>query len=176
MGRPTASAGKTLGKMRGAVFALTGDKKLMKTLAKVRDSVARKAMRKALGKAVRIIAKGIKAQVPTDLKQMKPLIGTKTGKTRRESFTAKAGAGVGKGYGKIGKRSGNNKQGVGISGSNIHWWVMGTGNRTSSKGPRGIMPPQAKEIVTAGFSASASAAADVIRTDIAATLAAVKAK
>jgi hypothetical protein len=169
--------------MKGVVLALTGDNRLLKTLNKTRDSVARKAMRKGIGKAVRVIAKGIKSHVPVDMKQIKPLIGTKVGKAKVGSekglFTAKAGTGVGRTFKKVAKRgevAGAKQKGVGISGRNIHWWIMGTGERRSRLRNTGKMPAQAPDIVQQGFSSAAGEAKAVIAREVRAGLAAVKAR
>ena len=178
-GSQATKALASLAKMKGAVFTLTGDKRLIKNLTKVRDSVARKAMRKALGKAVRLIVKGMKAAVPADLKGMKTAIGGSVGKAKsgdaKGQFTAKAGAAVGKAAKKVGKRSGSGK-GVGISGRNIHWWILGTAQRTVRNTGKnvGAMPPQAPEVVKQGFASASGPAAAVIKSTIAAELAKVK--
>jgi hypothetical protein len=164
-----AKAAATLGGMKGAVFTLTGDGALISTLNGLRDSVARRAIKKGLTKAVRILTKGMKAQVPVNLKSMKRAIGGRIGSGHRGKFTAKAGAAVGKAA-KAEPRPRKNR-GVGIGGSNIHWWILGTGQRTSSRGPTGAMPAMAAHVIKAGFSSAAGQAAEVIKSEISAELA-----
>jgi hypothetical protein len=169
-----ARAASTLGGMKGAVFTLTGDESLIKTLAHLRDSVARRAMRKGLTKAMRIVAKGMKAQVPVNLKSMKPAIGSRlsSGKSRGQ-FTAKAGAAVGKASKVEAKTKKAKRRGVGIGGRNIHWWILGTASRTNAKTGKstGAMPAIASQVVKAGFAASQSQASEVIKHEIAVELA-----
>lgn len=169
-------AASTLGGMKGAVFTLTGDDELIKTLNLMRDSIARKVIKKGLGKAMRIMAKSMKAQVPTNLKAMKLSIGSRLGAVKKEQFTAKAGAAVGKASkAEIKNRSKDRgkKRGVGISGRNVHWFILGTGQRTVEKTGKstGAMPAIAENVIKQGFTSAASQAADAIRQEIAAELA-----
>jgi hypothetical protein len=179
---------------RIASLRLTGDKALIKSLDTIAPAQARKGMRTGLQKAVRILAKQMKAQVPSDKKRLKVLIGSRAEETKREAFVAKAGAGVGDAYKKVAKR-GKNKRGVGMAGKNIHWLMVGTKQRRqkmkaiSPAGkiaarameatfgnlghPTGKVPAsgssdaaQYRKIVPAGFAAGKDAAAAVIRAEI----------
>ena len=163
----------SLGKMKGAALTLTGDQALIDTLNLLRDSVARRAIKKGLVKAMRIIANGMKAQVPANLKDMKRAIGSRIGKSKKESFTAKAGASVGKAASASSKKRDPKRKGVGIGGRNALWWILGTGPRTVEKTGKnvGSMPAMASQVIKAGFASSSGQAAAVIKSEIAAELA-----
>ena len=169
-------AASTLGGMKGAAFRLTGDEALIRNLGNVRDSVARKALKKGLAKAMRIIVRSMKAAVPVGLKSMKPAIGGTVGgkKNSKAQFTAKAGAAVGKAS-KVEAKAGKTakRRGVGIGGRNIHWWILGTGSRTVTKTGKnvGSMPALASNVIRSGFSGASGQAAEVIKSEIAIELA-----
>lgn len=146
---------------RAAILSLTGDKQLVKQIDKFKDGVGSRVMGAGLKKAARVVVKSIKARVPADLKQIKPLFGSSVGNakggSKRGQFQAKAGAAVGKAFKKEAKRSGQEgakQRGVGISGANIHWWLMGTQDRHTRYGPTGSMPSQAPDIVKEGTEAA----------------------
>jgi hypothetical protein len=174
-GKQAAKAKITLAGMKGTVLNLTGDKQLIRNLNGIRDSVARRAIKKGLTKAVRLAAKAMKAAVPVNLKGMKPAIAGRIGVTKRKGlFFAKAGAAVGKAFKKEAKtpKSGKRK-GVGIGGRNVHWWILGTGPRTVEKTGKyvGAMPAMAPDVIKQGFAASSGQAAAAIKSEIAAELA-----
>ena len=70
------NAVKSLTGLKSVVFEFTGDKEMIRTLGKVRDSVARKVMKKAVTKGIRAIAKEMKNHVPTQYKSAKVLSST----------------------------------------------------------------------------------------------------
>lgn len=168
---------------RIAVMRLTGDKSLVEMLDTVAPAKARQGMRTGLAKAMRLLAKQMKAQVPTDKKRLKVLIASRAEGTKKDAFAAKSGAGVGDAYKKVAKR-GAKKQGVGISGANVHWLMAGTKQRNTKKDSnRGKLPASAssdaakyQKIVPDGFAAGKDAAAALIRTEITKTLEKAKAK
>ena len=103
---------------RIAVMRLTGDKELINMLDAVAPAKARQGARTGLAKAMRILAKQMKAQIPTDKKRLKVLIGSRAEATKKDAFAAKAGSAVGDAY-KAKPRRGTKKRGVGMSGKKI---------------------------------------------------------
>lgn len=133
---------------------LTGIHELDARLKGLELSVANKVSRSALSAGVRVVAKKIKAQIPSRLKGARKAIGGSVRKQKagpNRGFTeAKAGAAVGKRKSRQqiefqeekGKRKAANKPGVGISSRNIHWYIQGTRARTQRTTGRltGAMP------------------------------------
>lgn len=147
------------------------------TLAEFNVTTANRIARSGLGKAVRVIAKGVKSQVPSSLKDVRAAIGYRVGsgkgKGRSSGVTqAKVGAAVGKPR-KRAVRDRTGRPGVGISRTNIHWWVMGATGAKPKKGAPG--PPRRTKtgkstgvttpnpVVKQGYSASSSAATTALR-------------
>jgi len=122
--------------MSGGII-ITGDKELNALLQRLPVAVEKKIARQALSQALTIEVKAMKAAVPANMKDARQAIGKRLGKNKRKGIIeAKAGAAVGfnksktkKIEGKIeAKRAG--KPGVGISPRNIHWFILGTQQRT----------------------------------------------
>lgn len=160
-------------------------------LAMLRRSAQNKAIRPALTKGARILAKGMKAAVPAKFKDAKAAIGFRV-KLKGDEVIAKVGASVGikkekleKQIAKQGARRGG-RPGVGISAANIHWFIFWTAERQtgttrvgSNSHKRGAtpqriltggashrtgrMPPQMGP-VKQGFAASEGIAMEAIRT------------
>lgn len=124
-------------------------------LEQFRESMQKKIVRGGVNKALRILTKGIKAKVPSKFKGMKRVIGFRMAK---KVLGGKVGAGVGVKKTKIvahqakraAKRTG--RPGVGIGAENIHWFIMGTGNRVqkTTKRETGSMPPQVPDLIKQG--------------------------
>lgn len=182
-----ANAVKTLVGLKATTFKLTGDKQLLKTLNSVRESVARGAMKTAITKAARLLAKEMKNAVPVPYKGSKVLFGSRMQRVKSGEFAAKAGAGVGSTAKKKAKRGKGKQKGVGISGANIHWMVLGTKSRRVGRTmmyrggklvdvtnwPTGEMPAILGKVVKQGFAAGQSKASALIRDEIRAKLAKV---
>jgi hypothetical protein len=164
--------------MRETALKLTGDVKLLALLAIMNEKAQRKALKSGLGKAARTFAKETKKAVPVRYKEARKLIGTSVGKTKKAVFVAKFGFGVGAAYEKVAKRSSNNlggfskgvaqPKGAGMAGRNMHWFAIGTGQRSTNKPKRntGVMPPVLKGAVEHGFSAGRSKAFAQIRESV----------
>ena len=160
-----------------ALVSITGDKELDKKFRELADKLAKKVMAQAIRAGMRVIAKGIKSEIPGNMKEARKGIGMRfLRRDRRNSgeFLAKVGAGVGMknavrkaaavaaatSHGK------GKKPGVGISKQNIHWLLAGTGPRKknatiSATGKTlgkstGVMP--AISAVRTGFNKSDEAA------------------
>ena len=182
-----ANAAKSLVGLKAIVFDFTGDKDLVRALQKLRDSVARRIMKPAVGKAIRVIAKEMKNSVPTPYKPMKTLFASRVSVGSHGVIEAKAGAAVGAASKKKAKRSSGQRKGVGISATNLHWLILGTDDRTVKKTRMyrngqlvevtnwftGAMPPLLKDVVRQGAAAGKPKAAAVLRDEIRARLAKV---
>lgn len=117
---------------KAATRLLTGDKEIDARLAQIGSiGTANRIARSGLLKAVRIGAKGMKAEVPSTAKSVKTALKGYVKKNKRKGVVeAKVGA-VGKQTGKPKDRSG--KEGVGIGSPNVHWFVLGTQERRPKK-------------------------------------------
>ncbi len=121
-----------------AVKWVTGDEKLdraLKDLGKQARTVAAAGIRAALNE----IKKGIKSELPT---RIRPAIGSRFKRRRPGVVEAKVGGKVGKTRSYGGRRPSGGRPGVGISGRNVHWYLMGTASRfhRTSGSPTGAMP------------------------------------
>jgi len=139
---------------------MTGVEELDKKLAELKTGAANKIARPVLSKGARVLLKKMKAGVPPDKKSAKRALGmvvdTKGGKSRNQQ-RAKVGASVGKASKAEAKRSGKNSGGVGISGQNIHWSILGTKKRATSSGKNtGSMPPILPDLVKNATTAAKS--------------------
>jgi hypothetical protein len=161
---------------------ITGDKALDKKLSRLGDKAAARVTKKAIGKAGRTILKGMKAKVPSRLKDAKKALGfrfDKKGGANKDQVRAKVGAAVGVKKGAIEKQKAarakkGKKTSFFISARNIQWFLLGTQRRTrkriggflagkskSSNATTGIMPPQ-MSAVREGYAATEGAAKAVL--------------
>lgn len=125
-------------------IVLTGDKLLDRKLQRLERRAANKIASNAIRGGLRIIVKAIKKEIPSSAKSARKAIGSRfeRGKPGKPA-AAKAGAGVG--IKRTGVRPKSSKSGgVGISGSNIHWYILGTEGRTQKTTDRytGVMPAE----------------------------------
>lgn len=133
---------------------LTGVPECDAMLKAVGMKVGNRAARGVLAKGVRLAVKRIKAQVPSAHKSVRKAIGGSVKKQKggadRGITKAKAGAAVARKH----KSAGGTNGGVGIGPENVHWYVLGTKERTvRSTGQRsGSMPPHpiVKDAMAAG--------------------------
>lgn len=128
-----------------AVRTILGIPELDARLEGLQLAVANRVARGALAKGARLAAKKIKAEIPSGQKQLRKAIGSSAKKQKRGPnkgwVEAKAGAAVGKKAAKQkaeaeqtkAQRKAAKKAGVGISAANIHWYIMGTAERTVKK-------------------------------------------
>ena len=148
---------------------LTGDKALDRKLKFLERKAANRAARAGLGKGARLAAKKIKAEVPSSLKSVRRAIGHSVKKGKGGITTAKAGAAVGKASkAKAPKRSSGG--GVGISRANIHWWILGTGDRTQKTTGRATGKMPAHGVVKAAVAKSMSSIKSAIREGVKSSL------
>ena len=133
-----------------------GDKKLLRTMKKMRTSAARAVMSTGAAKAAQVLAKAAKAEVPARMKEAKKGIGWKR---LTKSDAPDGGAKIGSKVGRTGQKAKKDnarlrqkgrggKSGVGMGPANVHWVLLGTKNR-KSKNPRrstGSTPPYMRPI------------------------------
>ena len=148
---------------------ITGDRKLDAKLKRLGDKAAKKVSAQGIRAGLRVIVKAIKSEIPSHMKEAKKAIGSHFKRKKSGEVTAKVGAAVGKKKTAAGGRG--DKPGVGIGAANIHWLLLGTGERTQKTTGRktGVMP--AVGAVKRGFAKSEAAAlkkiVDTIRKGIA---------
>lgn len=134
--------------VKGASDVLTGDKKVLKTIAKLTKPTARRrAMMVGLREAAKHGNKYVKNQVSADNKEIRKAMKWRALKTTESKEAAvKFGAGVGKR--KVSFKERDGRPGVGISANNIHWWFMGTRKRVTKSGKAtGAMTPQEDPVI-----------------------------
>lgn len=134
---------------------VTGIKELDARLKSLDEKVQRKLGKRAVSAALRVLAKSIKAQVPPSNKSVRKAINSRFSKTKGGANRGLTEAKVGAGVGKQKKPEGRGKRpGVGISGNNVHWWILGTQERQTKAGHlTGAMPAIGLNIVKDGFKA-----------------------
>lgn len=143
---------------------LTGDAALIRRLRDLDDKLQRKIVKQAVGKAMTVISRGIKQQIPPKWKDIKKLIGQRFKRATRTSETqAKVGAAVGKKKGGGGekiklssgktltlkKQRDKGRAGVGMGVENVHWFILGTKQRRTGTRRRG-RGTRAKTVATGG--------------------------
>lgn len=150
---------------KGGTRILTGDRELDAKLGRLKLSAANKIARRGMVKALRIILKSMKGQVPSNYKDAKRALGfvfDRKGGAKRDQVRAKVGASVGKASKAAAKK--RKSKGVGITGANIHLMILGTDQRTRRSGlSTGAMPPILPDIVKGGFAAAGGTAMAAIR-------------
>ena len=155
-----------------------GIDELDRLLRKIPAAQANRAARAGLLKGARLAARLIKAQIPSRYKGVRAAI---SGRLRRsqpgQPLTALAGAGRKSRRKTTPKRT--SKGGVGISSANVHWFLLGTGERSrTSKGdaPTGRMPqfPAVKQAMSGGLASVMQAVTDGVRQQFERELAKIK--
>lgn len=167
---------------------MTGVEELDKKLAQLKLGAANKIARPALTKAARLLLKKMKAGVPPKYKDAKRALGmvvdAKGGKSKNQQ-RAKVGAAVGKASKSEAKRSGKNSGGVGISGKNIHWFILGADGSSRGGPPRtqkttgkstGVMDPVMPGLVKDAASSVKSEMLSVMKSEVETRLAQLAAK
>lgn len=155
-------------------ISITGDKELDLMFRRLAEKAAKNVAFAGIRAGMRVIVKGIKSEIPPHMKEAKKAIGSRfkrnTGK-KDGVVQAKVGAAVGKKKSvqaaaakKAKATHGKGKKpGVGITSRNIHWLLLGTGDRTQKTTGRrtGIMPGMSA--VRLGFNKSEAAAIQKIK-------------
>lgn len=121
---------------------LKGLDALVKTLDGLKDKASKKAARAGVNAGLTVLAKAMRSAVnsssasPNVKRRARDVIGKRLQKAQGQT-TGKAGFGVGKRGKKYtqglndyqGAREQAERKGVGISASNIHWFILGTAQR-----------------------------------------------
>lgn len=117
---------------------VTGQVELERVLATIAAQSTNAILRPAFAAGLKVASKAMQAAVPAQFKDAKKGIGSRFNKSRRTNeVMAKAGAGVGIKAAKIKRDADKNflgragRPGVGIGARNIHWFIMGTAQRTT---------------------------------------------
>ena len=108
---------------------------------------------KAMNAGLRVLAEGIKGQIPPQYSGLASLVGKRIDTSRsgdsRGQVVGKVGFGVAR---RGGRKTGRKRGGVGISANNIHWLVLGTKERSTKSGAnRGTMPAVLADCVPKGM-------------------------
>ncbi len=145
--------------------SVDGLEAILKRMETLKQTSKVSVMRSAIRGGLNAIGKQMKADLDPDAKQGKVAVKSKFKKGKKR-ITAKVGFGVGKKRGKTYpvNRKGNRKSGVGIDGNNVHWWVAGTGRRSTGAGKgrkrggrqmyRGSMPAMQPGLATIAYAKS----------------------
>lgn len=129
--------------LKSAVRIVTGDVEIDKALAEIaKIGTANRIARSGLTKSIRVIVKGIKSEIPSRHKSVKKAIKGYVKFSKKKGFTEAKAGGVGKQEKPAGGRG--NREGVGITGRNIHWYLMGT-----TRPPVGRQPKKKQVMKTA---------------------------
>jgi len=131
---------------------LTGDKALDRKLKNLGRKAANRAARAGLGRGARMAAKRIKSEIPSSLKSVRRAIGSSVKKGTGGITTAKAGASVGKGS---------------KAGKTIHWWILGTAERTQATTGRSTGKSPAHGVVVSAVSKAAGSIKAAIQEGVA---------
>lgn len=142
---------------------ITGNKEIDRKLKRLATSGQKRVARAALGKALTVLARGIRNAIDPKQKSAKKTVGTKNKKNKKTGIhEAKVGLGVGKRT--KSKKERTSKAGVGISKENIHWLTLGTTERTTDYGKStGAMPPVGRGWVKKGVKAAEPEAVRVMQ-------------
>lgn len=166
-----------MAKTAGIYFTLSGHKELTNALQEM--GLGKKSLsilRSSTSASLVVYKKHVKNAIPPHMKELRRSVGQrieKRNKLTKHKVEGKVGPGVGKKSNKarinetfrIVSRKGA-RPGVGISGRNAHWWLLGTGERTVEETNQkvGKMPHAGiPSPVTKGFDAGHDQAASAFR-------------
>jgi hypothetical protein len=139
-----------------------GDQIINKKIEKLIATGSKSAARAGISKGMTVIARGIRKAIPPKAKSVKKTVGQRFKKTKeRYAIDAKVGLCVGKKT-KSKKERDSKRPGVGISKENVHWWELGTKERTTDKGKRTGKMPKGPPVVRQGFNATKTQARKII--------------
>jgi len=130
-----------------------GVEDLVKLLTELRDKGSQRIIKSAIRGGLNEVAKQMRRDVAPQAKAARPAIRQKL--KGRKTIRAKVGVHVGKHRDKFPKPNRSGKQGQGIAGQNLHWWVAGTKTRRTKTGrPTGIMPAKQPGLAMGAFNRS----------------------
>lgn len=150
MARQIKRAPKLIGAYGGAGRPVDGLEDIQKALGKLKLSMANRVARPGVNAAASMGAKIVKSKIPGRLKSVRKAIGWRSLKTKYNGGVvgSKIGGGVGKRRNKV-STTRKNKRGVGIDEKNVHWWFLGTAERSTGK--RSVRRKIGGKSVTTGF-------------------------
>ena len=135
-------------------FELEGLEDIARRLTLLGDKDAIAIMMSALRGGLNVVANQIRKELKSPVEHVRKTVGVTVKRNRKGRITAKVGFRVGKKKDLQAVRSGRNKGGVGISGQNVHWWILGAGlqnpprkRKTLNNASTGIMRPQQPGVV-----------------------------
>lgn len=168
--------------------AFRGLDKLTRSLNELRDKSAKKIAKAGVNAALRVLADAEKASVnasgaSAELKAAaRKTIGKRLKKKEGQGYAGKAGFAVGR-QSKAKKQKASDRakdasrMGVGISASNVHWAVLGTKERQTTRGHgTGAMPPSLAGVVQSAAVSAQSGMLEAARSKCAQVLVAEAAK
>jgi len=121
-------------------ITVDGLPEIVKRLQVVEDKLSKTVLKAAVKSGLTVVAQEMRKQIPASMVNARRAINGRV-KGSGSRLVAKVGVGVGKKSNRALKERAANRPGVGISGNNLHWWVIGTaGRRTKSGAWRGAMP------------------------------------
>lgn len=138
----------------GRAVTITGDKKIDRKLKRLKTSSQRKIGRAMTGAMQTELLRGIRSVVPPKQKSLKKTLGRRNKRNKKTGvYEAKVGFGVGK-QAKSKKNRDPRKPGVGITKSNVHWFILGTVQRIRSTGASTGEMPKSPDYIARGFAKS----------------------
>lgn len=153
------------GGMRVGSNIVSGDKQISRILKQMRTTAARRVTTAGAAEAAKQLAKKVKATIPSRFKGARKAVGWRRLKVREaEGGGAKIGGRVGRSSRASARaRNRENRKGVGISATNIHWFFEGVDHRPrytgKRKGPRrytGVMLSKTRGIPSVAATANKS--------------------
>jgi hypothetical protein len=137
---------------------IQGQVEFERKLKQLSNDARRKIANPVINAGLRVLADGIKSQIPPEYVGLASLVGKRI--DRSGSGNGEVIGKVGFGVGRRGSRTKSRKRGgVGISANNIHWLVLGTKERATKTGAnRGVMPAVLAHCVPNGIAYSNAAA------------------
>jgi hypothetical protein len=148
---------------------LVGIKDVDRKLKRMESKDARKAARAGVGASLTVYGKAIRREIGAEAgasqrlkRALKKTIGRKAKRGRRTGYEAKTGLGVGKRKPIAGGRA--KGAGVGVSKQNVHWFALGTKDRTQKSTGRSTGALKPIGAVRRAIISSRSAALKALRT------------
>lgn len=138
---------------------LEGLKPLQKRLDALKGKAGQRIEKAAVLSGLNVFGGAIKKGVDPQIKQVRKVVRSRFKKGRKR-VVAKVGFGVGpRNIKAVGKERPEGRPGVGIGANNVHWWFMGTKDRTTRSGAsRGAMPAQQPGMVPRAYATNKAAA------------------
>lgn len=108
---------------------LSGGDLMQQQFAEIGKNSPQKLARVMLGSALRIVGEEMKRMLDPKVQEAGRRVGQRVTISRGVITRAKVGFNVGKRGKDQWRRKRSGPGGIGIGGQNVHWWIMGTGDR-----------------------------------------------